>query len=164
MATPTDRIRIFSHITKTRFLHIEDSLAHEKLRFFIGSFERGQGANATAHAFLDVADARVVFADLSWGKPIHFVDFKGGRDGHGDVISRMLKVHQRDNKVWIELHNGVGEEFPEGAIKPVGIPSAEISIPFTIRESRKMAFSCLAYLQAWDILFLQQLYQVHKKI
>jgi hypothetical protein len=163
MVTPTDRIRIFSHITQTRFLHIEDSLVNEKLRFFIGSFARGQGMNSNAYAFLDVAAARVVMSDLSWGKPIDFIDFKGGKDGAGNVISRVLKIHRKEDRVWIDLRNGVGQELTGGAIKPVGRPTAEISIPLTVFEARKLAHSCLAYLHSWDVLFLQQLYQVHKK-
>jgi len=47
-----------------------------------------------AHAFLDVSDARVVLFDLSWGKPIDFIGYKGGKDGYGDVISCMLKINR----------------------------------------------------------------------
>ncbi len=62
-----ERPRIFSHLTKTRFLHIEDALANgKKLRFFVGSFERGHGANATAYAFLDVDDARVITTGINF--------------------------------------------------------------------------------------------------
>lgn len=163
MATPIDRIRIFSHITKTRFLHIEDSLISEKLRFFIGSFEQGHGASAMAHAFLDVKDARVVLSDLSWGKPFDFIDFKGGRDSQDQMISRVLKIQRKDDKVWIDLQNGPGTELAGGAIRPRGKPTVQISIPLTVFEARKLAHACLAYLSAWDVLFLQQLYQVHKK-
>lgn len=132
----------------------------------MGSFEKGQGANSTAYAFMDVNDARVVMSDLSWGKLIDFVDFKGGKDGNGAVISRVLKITTRADKVWIELQNGPGEEFSEGAIKPKGKSLAEISIPLTIFEARKLAFTTLAYLHAWDILRAlraQHLYDGHKK-
>jgi streptomycin 6-kinase len=156
MTAPIDRSRIFSHLTKTRFLHIEDSLDRRKLRFFIGSFERGQGANNTAYAFLDVDDARVVMNDLAWGKTVDFIDHKGGKDDSGAVISRVLKIVHApthgpvDTKVWIEVQNGVGEALFEGAIKPKGKAWAEISIPLTVFEARKMGFACLAYLQAWE--------------
>jgi hypothetical protein len=150
-----ERTRIFSHITKTRFIHIEDALANgKKLRFYVGSFERGQGATGTAYAFLDIDDARVIMNDLAWGRAPDFVGFGGGRDSHNVVISRVLKIERKEEKVWVEVHNGAGEELFEGAIKPKGIPSAEISIPLTTRESRKMAFACLAYLQAWEVTLL----------
>lgn len=157
MSIPAERPRIFSHITKTRFLHIEDSLARGKLRFFVGSFERGHGANNTAYAFLDVDDARVVMNDLAWGKAVDFADHKGGRDSHELVVARVLKITTKEDKVWIDLQNGPGQELPEGAIKPSGKPYAEISIPLTILEGRKLAFACLSYLQAWQtaILFRQ---------
>lgn len=176
--TPADRPRIFSHLTKTRFLHIEDSLERGnpgeeltrianfrrgKLRFFIGSFERGQGAVEMAYAFLDVEDARVVLSDLSWGKAVDFIDFKGGKDGKGMLSSRVLKIATKADKVWIDLQNGPGEELSGGGVKPKGRPTVEISIPLTVFESRKMAFATLAYLHGWDVLFLQQLYDLPSK-
>jgi len=147
----TNRPRIFSHITKTRFLHIEDSLAKDKLRFFVGSFERGQGMSGTAFAFLDVDDARVVMNDLSWGKAVDFIDFKGGRDSNEAVIARVLKIQGKGDKVWIEVENGPGELLFEGAVKPLGKPLADVSIPLTIFEGRKLGFAVLAYLRAWDM-------------
>jgi hypothetical protein len=146
-----DRPRLFSHLTRTRFFHIEDAIAQGKLRFFIGSFERGHGANNTAYAFLDIDDARVLMNDLSWGKPVDFVDRKGGKDSNDLVISRVLKIKTNEGKVWVELQNGEGEELFGGIVQPKGKPFAEISIPFTIYEGRKMAYACLAYMQAWDV-------------
>ena len=157
-----ERPRIFSHLTRTRFLHIEDSLERGKLRFFIGSYERGKGTGdqGTAYAFLDVDDARVIMSDLAWGKVIKFVDHKGGKDGNGVTISRVLKIDTthapghgaaEDDKVWINVQNGAGQELGDGAVKPRGKPSAEISIPLTVFEARKLGFACLAYIHAWDV-------------
>jgi hypothetical protein len=156
MNATTDRPRIFSHLTRTRFLHIEDSLERGKLRFFIGSFEKGKGSSSTAYAFLDVEDARVIFSDMAWGKPVEFNDFKGGRDGSGVLISRVLKIDTKAGMpreaaaVWVEVQNGPGQELGEGAVKPDGLPSSVISIPLKVFEARKMAFACLAYMQAWE--------------
>jgi hypothetical protein len=178
MSTPIDRPRIFSHLTRTRFLHIEDSLERGnpgeqltritnfrrgKLRFFIGSFEKGRGASSTAYAFMDVDDARVVLSDLSWGKAVDFIDFKGGKDASGAVLSRVLKITTKgDNasaaqRVWLELQNGPGEELPGGAVKPLGKALAEISVPLTIFEGRKLAHACLAYVHAWEVARLVRL-------
>ncbi len=158
------RPRIFSHLTRTRFLHIEDALSNGKLRFFIGSFERGKGASATAYGFMDVDDARVILNDLSWGKAVDFCDYKGGKDSSGAVISRVLKIKTKEDastalddrslrsaRVWIDLQNGMGEEIGGGAVKPLGQPFTEISIPLTIFEGRKLALATLAYLHAWDV-------------
>jgi len=138
-------------MTRTRFLHIEDSLTRGKLRFFIGQFEKGHGANNTAYAFLDADDARVIMSDLSWGKPVDWIDHKGGMDANQVAIARVLKIKTKEERVWIEVQNGPGHELPEGAIKPSGKPFAEISIPLTIFDGRKMGFACLAYLHAWDV-------------
>src|SRR4026208_1945051 len=105
MSTPIDRPRIFSIMKQSRFLHIEDSLGdRERLRFFIGAFERGQGAVEMAYAFMDVDDARVVLSDLSWGKPVDFIDFKG-KDFGNMIMSRVLKIQTKTDKIWIELQN-----------------------------------------------------------
>ena len=150
-----DRYRLFSHMIQSRFLHIEDALSQDKpkLRFFIGSFERGQGANATAYAFLDLDEARVILNDMSWSKPVDVTLYSGGKDSNGQVISRVLKIktNTEEGKVWVELHNGKGEESFGGIVKPLGKPWAEVSIPLTIHESRKMAFACLAYIHAWEV-------------
>ena len=147
-------------MTRTRFLHIEDALERGKLRFFIGSFEKGKGASQTAYAFLDVEDARVIFSDMAWGKAVDFDDFKGGKDGADRLVSRMLKIQTKENqvstpsatqRVWIQVQNGPGQELGDGAVKPRGQPSAEISIPLTTFEGRKLAHACLAYVHAWDV-------------
>ena len=153
MAVAIERRRIFSHLTKTKFLHIEDSLGLGKLRFFMGTFERGQGASFTAYAFLDLLDARVILSDMSWGKAVEFKDFKGGRDGNGDLVARILKIQTREAKYWIELQNGPGE-MNGGVIKPVGVMT-EIPMQMTIFEGRRLAHACLAYMAAWDVFGLQ---------
>jgi hypothetical protein len=152
-----ERRRIFSHLTKTRFLHIEDSLSLGKLRFFMGAYERGKGIGemGTAYAFMDLLDARVVLSDMSWGKAVEFVDFKGGKNGDGDLIARALKIQTREAKYWIQLQNGPGQSVGEGIIKPVGGAGTEISMPMTIFEGRKLAHACLAYIAAWDVFGLQ---------
>jgi hypothetical protein len=57
------RVRIYSHMTQSRFLHIEDSLKIGKLRLFAGNYRRGHGMAEKGHAnhFIDLADARVIF-------------------------------------------------------------------------------------------------------
>ena len=155
------RVRIFSQLTKTRFLHIEDALEREKLRFFMDSFEKGHGASGTAYAFMDVSDARVILADLAWSKPVDFSDYKGGKSSHELIISRVLKIKTKEDRVWIQVQNGPGESMGDGAIKPKGKPAAEISFPFTVFESRKLAHTCLAYLTAWDLKRMLSISQVN---
>ena len=72
MNTPTPpsptRVRIYSHVTQSRFLHVEDALAIGKLRLFAGNYRKGQGMDTYAHAFVDIADARVIFGALARGE------------------------------------------------------------------------------------------------
>jgi hypothetical protein len=150
----SERNRVYSHMTRSRFLHIEDALSIGKLRLFAGEYRRGKGASSTAYHFVDVADARVLFSDMAWSKPVDFADYKGtstpsGGDGNGPQ-SRVLKVKAGGDKVWIELCNGPGEVVGEGAVKPKGKPDAAVSVPLSRWEARKLAFAVLAYVQAWE--------------
>ncbi len=137
---------MFSFLTRTRFLHIEDALEREKLRFFTGSFERGQGSRQTAYAFVDVDDMRVILHDLADGKPVDYSSFAGGRTATELIISRVVKMRTKDGQVWIQVQNGPGVH-QGGVIKPNGKPAVEIATPLTIFESRKLGHVCLAYLQ-----------------
>lgn len=154
MTERPDRTRIFSHITRTRFLHLEDSLEIGKLRFFIGQYKRrdqgGQGAEAVAFHFLDADDARPLMADLSWSKGVDSVDFKGSANGGDQPQSRVLKVRgPKDGKYWLEIQNGPGQIIGEGAVKPAGEPEASISIALSLWEARAMALAVIEYMQAW---------------
>jgi len=151
MTERNPRKRIHSYITKTRFLHLEDALDIGKIRLFVGQYRKGNGASATAFHFLDLADARVLFADLAWAKPVDFTDYKGTSNGDGPQ-SRVLKINgpKDKNKVWLEVQNGPGEIVGQGAVKPAGKPDAQVSVPLSTWEARKLAHAALAYVRAWE--------------
>jgi hypothetical protein len=111
------------------------------LRLFAGSYQRGQGAQVTAYHYLDVADARVLFADVASGAAVDYCDFKGTPNSEGPQ-SRVFKVKSQRNggKVWFRLENGPGE------------PQAVVNIPFESWEARKLALAVLSYLQAAEVL------------
>lgn len=154
-----DRARIFSHMTRTRFLHIEDALqpAEEgkpgKIRFFIGAYTAGSGTPATtAHHFLDDDEARVIMTDLSWGKPVDITDYKG-TVGNGGPQSRVLKIKGPTDKgkYWLQVSMGPGEVIGQGAVKPAGKPEVEVSIPLTTWEARKLALAVIEYMTAYRV-------------
>jgi hypothetical protein len=160
-----ERNRVYSYLTRSRFLHVEDALAIGKLRLFVGKYKRGKGASSTAFHFLDVDDARVLLSDLAWSKPVDFVDYKGTSNGDpsasplgklggrlraGGPQSRVLTVKTNGEKVWVEIKNGPGELVGEGAVKPKGKPDAAVSVPLSTWEARKLAFAVLAYVRAWE--------------
>jgi hypothetical protein len=149
-----ERTRIFSHITRSRFLHLEDALSIGKIRFFIGEYQRGNGAQATAFHFLDLDDARPLMADLGWSKATDFVDFKGSANG-GQPQSRVLKIRgPKGGKYWLEIANGPGQVIGEGAVKPAGDPEASISIALSLWEARAMALAVIEYMTAWRVATL----------
>ena len=43
------RVRIASHVTQSRFLHVEDSLQLGKVRLYAGNYRRNAGASALRH-------------------------------------------------------------------------------------------------------------------
>jgi len=151
-----DRYRIYSEITRSAILHIEDALDIGKLRLLAFQYERGKGASAQAIHYLDVEDARVLCYDLASGRmPEPFTDYKGSPQGHnGAPQSRVLKVEDRGDKarnpIVIELTNGPGQIVGEGAIKPVGEPEARIAIFLSRWNARRLALAVGAYLQAWE--------------
>ncbi|MCP4536017.1 MAG: hypothetical protein GY832_02625, partial [Chloroflexi bacterium] len=153
MTQQQPRKRLYSHVTRTRFLHLEDALSIGKIRLFAGEYRKGNGASATAHHFLDLDDARPLLADLSWGKKVEFTDYKGTTNGDGPQ-SRVLKIKANGDKIWLEIQNGPGELVGQGAVKPKGKPTAAVSIPLTVWESRKLAHACLAYIRAWETTHL----------
>ncbi|MBM4467823.1 MAG: hypothetical protein FJ014_20110 [Chloroflexi bacterium] len=143
------RYRIYTHITKSSFLHVEDALDIGKLRVFAGRYKRGNGAEQMTAHWLDLADARVLLADMSWGKALDHIEFKGSPGN--PPTSRVLKVKSaRDGKVWFRLETGPGEVIGEGAVKPAGEPTTVINVPFTLWESRRLALAVLSYCQSWE--------------
>ena len=149
--SPT-RIRIASHITQTRFLHVEDAPAIGKLRLFGDNYRQGQGTSSYANAYVDIADARIIFGALARGEQgFSRKEYKGTPDGR-TAVSRVLSVAVKGDNVYLELKSGPGKLTPTGAIMPNGPAEAEVNVAFKLYEARRLAASVLAYLQAWDVL------------
>ncbi|MAU00675.1 MAG: hypothetical protein CL608_26320 [Anaerolineaceae bacterium] len=150
------RVRIYSHITQSRFLHMEDALGigAGKVRFFAGTYRRNQGMNAHCHHFLDLADARVIFGALARGEQgFSYKEYKGTPPQNGNgAVSRVLSIAVKGDNVYIELKTGPGKLTNTGAIAPNGKPEVEVNVGFKLYEARRMAASVLAYLHAWDVL------------
>ena len=150
------RPRIYSEITRSVILHVEDALDIGKVRVFLLSYKRGQGASATAAHYLDVEDARVLAADLAQGRLSEkFTDFKGTANGQdGNPVSRVLKLDDRGDKqrapIVLQVANGPGQVIGEGAVKPTGKPEVEIAILLTRWQARRLGHALQSYLQAWQ--------------
>ena len=159
--SPT-RVRIYSHVTQSRFLHVEDALAIGKLRLFVGNYSKGQGMDTYANAFVDIADARVIFDALARGEQsFSHRDYKGtppktrpeqGRRNGQPATSRVLSVAVKGDNVYVELKSGPGKLTPIGAIMPNGPAKVEVNVTFKLYEARRMGTTVLAYLHAWDVL------------
>ena len=155
MSEHSEHYRIYSHVTRSRFLHVEDALEIGKVRLFAGDYKKGEGAKALAWHFLDIADARVLFSDLAWAKAVDYCEFKGTSNG-AEPISRVLKAKTNGDKTWFRLENGPGQVIGQGAVKPAGDPEAVVNVPFTIWEARRLAFAALAHLDAWEAATFQE--------
>lgn len=158
---PRVRVRIYSHVTQARFLHVEDALGIGKIRLFAGAYRRGQGVDDHAGHYIDLADARVVFAALARGEPeFSYREYKGtplsaGSDGHpataGDAVSRVLSVQARGENIYIELKGGPGRLTATGAVTPAGKPQVAVNVGFKRYEAQRLAAVVLAYIHAWDV-------------
>lgn len=153
-SSPPTRVRLYSHVTKTRFLHVEDALNIGKVRLFAGTYSRGQGmATYTSH-YLDLADARIVFFTLLHGEQgFSYREYKGTPPAAPGqpALSRVLSVNVKGDNVYIELKSGPGRLTPTGAVQPQGRATTEVNVGFKLYEARRLAAEVLAYLQAWDV-------------
>lgn len=153
---PPRRIRIHSHLTKTTFLHVEDSLSIGKLRLFAGSYRNGS-AEWLSHHYLDVADARVLFRALAGGQTAYsYQEYKGTPLDDGRAISRVLKVNTKAERVFFELTSGPGTLTATGAVTPSrradpALPRTQVTVTFEWRHAQRMAEEVLAFLRAWDV-------------
>ena len=152
------RVRIHSHVTQSRFLHVEDALGISKIRLFAGNYRRGQGMDSHAYHFIDLADARVIFAALARGEPgFSYREYKGTppQNGQalspGSAVSRVLSVAVKGDNVYVELKSGPGKLTPTGAITPNGKTQVEVNVGFKQYEAQRLAATVLAYIHAWDI-------------
>ncbi len=150
------RVRIYSHITQSRFLHVEDALGlgMGKLRLFAGTYSRGQGMTAYANAFVNIADARVIFDALARGEQgFSYKEYKGTPPQNGNgAVSRVLSIAVKGENVYIKLKTGPGKLTNTGAITPNGPAKVEVNVGFKLYEARRMAASVLAYIHAWDVM------------
>jgi hypothetical protein len=150
------RVRIYSHITQSRFLHVEDALGigSGKVRFFAGRYRRSEGTEAHGFHFIDLADARVIFGALARGeRGFSYKEYKGTPPQNGNgAVSRVLSIAVKDENVYIELKTGPGKLTNTGAITPNGPAKAEVNVGFKLYEARRMAASVLAYIHAWDVM------------
>ena len=90
------RVRIASHVTQSRFLHVEDALNIGKIRLFAGAYRRTQGMSSHSQHFVDLADARVVFAALAAGKVgFSFKEYKGTPPANGAHHPKPLHQYPR---------------------------------------------------------------------
>ncbi|MEZ4641607.1 MAG: hypothetical protein R3E31_02520 [Chloroflexota bacterium] len=160
------RVRIASHLTQSRFLHVEDTLQLGKVRLFAGVYTRGAGISMHTAHFCDEADARVIFTALAEGRDgLQYKEYKGtpGKSG-GVAESRVLSVAVKGENIYIELKAGPGKETPTGAIMPAGAARVVVNVTFKRHEAARLALTVLAYLHAWDVVRMMAQRQVVSKI
>jgi hypothetical protein len=143
-------------VTQARFLHIEDTLAIGKLRFFGGSYERGEGMSAHVTCFVNTADARVILTALKMPQEgYRYKEYKGTPpSSQRPAESRVLSVAVKGEVVYLELKSGPGNLTSTGAITPAGQATTAVTISFKRHEAQRLAETVLAYLRAWDVLRL----------
>ena len=165
-------------------MHVEDALILGKLRLFAGIYSRGQGmdmdSRCHSYHFLDLADARVVFAALAQGEPgfssreqkgtptdPKALIFRGptrhsatiplergfqvSKGNWTGAVSRSLSVEVTDGTVNLELTCGPGKLTPTGGVLPSGSPQLEVATDLTLYQARRLAVTVLAYITAWDV-------------
>lgn len=150
--TEKHQTRIVERTTQSTFFNIEDALEIGKLRIYAGLYRNGQ-VTARAQHYFDLATALVLLNDLSWGKSVELVDYKGIVKA-GVATSRAIRVNCKDDKVYFKLKVGPGQVVGKGAVKPD--PTAKpddfvvVNIGIDKEEARKIAYRVLLYIQGWQ--------------
>ena len=153
------RVRIYTHMTQSRFLHVEDALSIGKLRLFAGNYRKNQGMDSHNHHFIDIDDARVIFTALANGEQGYtHREYKGspGKAAKDDPISRVLAVAIKGNKAYVELKTGPGKLTATGAITPGGKATSETNVVFDLPQARRLGQAVTAYLHTWEIMRMMQ--------
>ena len=149
--------RIEEYMNKTTWLHFQDVLAIGKVQLFAGSYRKGQGSDLSLSHYIDALTIRPLLHDLSWGKAVNFVDFKGTA-AEGGATSRILRVNTSGDKVYWNLTHGPGVPTVTGAIMPKkGTPDdakQKLNIGMEKEMARQIAYSILEYMTAWRMVGL----------
>ncbi len=159
--TDYTRTRIYSYMTGSAFLHVEDALdltnrkgePTPKIRIFAGVYGRGQGAKKSTAHFLDLADARVIFSNLAHGRNFVHKDHKGNAYKQPPIANTLKVNKSKANDYYIELERGRGEVVGQGAVKPAwGRGGAEVSVnvKFSGWDAQALGHAVYAYLLAWE--------------
>ncbi len=142
-----DNKRIASAVTKTAFMHLELAEQIGKLRIFTGTYESGQGMQASIVHYMDLDAAYVLFHDIlarSLEEP--YREFKGSKR-NGEIVSRVMSVNRREGNVYFEFASGPGRETKTGAIMPVkGANATKVLVSLPEFEARKLAARALPHL------------------
>ena len=145
--------RIEEYMNKTTWLHFQDALQIGKIQLFAGSYRAGQGSDLSLSHYIDALTIRPLLHDLSWGKPVDFVDFKGTAAEGGATVSRILRVNSSGDKVYWNLTHGPGVPTATGAIMPRKNTPADMKQKLNIgmekEMARQIAYSILEYMIAW---------------
>ncbi len=155
------RTRIYSTMTGSAFLHVEDALdltnrkgePTPKIRIFAGSYGRNQGTRKSTAHFLDLADARVIFSNLANGRNFTYKDHKGSATKQPPVANTLKVNKSKAGDYYIELERGRGEAVGQGAVKPTwhrGGAEISINVKFSEWDAQTLGHAVYAYLLAWE--------------
>lgn len=146
-------------MTRSAWLHVQDSLDIGKFRLFAGNYQRGEGAKRQATAYVDVDALRVVFGDLALrgGLPKNLypnqsVEFFGGSERDGRLEARIVSISEKENMknpIIIEVSHGPGRRNKTGGIYPEG-KLEKVSVILDRWNARILASKVLAELTAYE--------------
>ena len=146
-------LRIASSQNHRSWLHIDEAFDIGKVRIWIGNREHGK-ATGQSQAYLDIAGARVLFADLfQHGAPKEEIAVFGGSVVDGALQSRIFSVQEdpaRKNPIIFAIAYGPGKRTKTGAIQPASKQMARVSIFLDRLAARKLAGEVLGAIAAWE--------------
>jgi hypothetical protein len=145
--------RIEEYMTRTTWLHFQGAMEIGKIQLFAGRYRAGEGSDLSLSHYVDAITMRPLLHDLSWGKPVNFVDYKGTVGDNG-AVSRVLRVNtSNDGKTYWTLTHGPGTPTKTGAVMPKKDVHDDLKQKLNIgmekEVARQIAYSILEYMIAW---------------
>ena len=143
MANGNGRMKIKTFWGRDKLLEVSVRPGIDKVALFAGVVTSGKVTTSLTH-YLDLATAGRIARQISIGaarKGWSYKEYKGGSNGDGQVVSRVLEMSVSETKkgglaLFITLSQGPGKRTQTGAVVPDGKPTESITFAIGLDEAQ----------------------------
>lgn len=143
MANGNDRIKVRTFWGRDKLLEMSVRPSIDKVALFAGVVTSGKVTTSLTH-YLDLATAGRIARQISIGaarKGWSYKEYKGGSNGDGQVVSRVLDMSIGETKkgglaLFVTLSHGPGKRTQTGAVVPDGKPTKSITFAIALSDAQ----------------------------